>query len=296
MTNLKRSICAVAGDESGVTALEYALIAAIIAVVIIGAVMGVGDKARENFEILEVAVAGPEVPGDTALGPDGVLGSGGGDGAGQDEDSPGSGGGGDGELAGGGAPGPAVAGDTPEDSVGAGGGGGEQLALGTGGGTSGASGGTSAFSIPSADPVSGGGEAGAGGSGGPLDGGDGLAGDGNGSGGDAVAATSRASPAEVPGAAGPPGPEAGLGSAWGARETSPADEESDHTEDGAGDGASAVGFVILTLWLLTGLALIFLGWMVVRRIASEKRAREEEERSERAVLRYQATPETGAPG
>ena len=48
MTNL-RSLPA---DTRGVTALEYALIAAIIAVVIVGAMQGVGNSLLLNFNII----------------------------------------------------------------------------------------------------------------------------------------------------------------------------------------------------------------------------------------------------
>ncbi len=38
-----------AKDESGATAIEYGLIAALIAVVIIGALLAVGDSLKEKF-------------------------------------------------------------------------------------------------------------------------------------------------------------------------------------------------------------------------------------------------------
>ncbi|WP_429911544.1 Flp family type IVb pilin [Glycocaulis sp.] len=43
-------------DESGATAIEYGLIAALIAVVIIGAVGLLGDGLRETFEEVTAAL------------------------------------------------------------------------------------------------------------------------------------------------------------------------------------------------------------------------------------------------
>ena len=51
-------------SDSGVTALEYALILAIIAVVIVTAVYGVGDKLGQNFDTIAAAVSDQPVPGD----------------------------------------------------------------------------------------------------------------------------------------------------------------------------------------------------------------------------------------
>ncbi len=45
-------------DEDGVTAIEYGLIAALIAVVIIGAVTLVGGELKKTFETVESALAG----------------------------------------------------------------------------------------------------------------------------------------------------------------------------------------------------------------------------------------------
>ncbi len=43
-------------DEDGVTAIEYGLIAALIAVGIIAAVTAVGEKLQETFETIEDAL------------------------------------------------------------------------------------------------------------------------------------------------------------------------------------------------------------------------------------------------
>ena len=43
-------------DESGATAIEYGLIAALIAVVIIGAVTSVGTNLKSTFTLLAAAV------------------------------------------------------------------------------------------------------------------------------------------------------------------------------------------------------------------------------------------------
>jgi pilus assembly protein Flp/PilA len=43
-------------DESGATAIEYGLIAALIAVVIIGAVSALGTKLSTNFNNISTAI------------------------------------------------------------------------------------------------------------------------------------------------------------------------------------------------------------------------------------------------
>jgi pilus assembly protein Flp/PilA len=45
-------------DQSGVTAIEYGLIAALIAVVIIGAVKGVGTNLKATFSTASTNLAG----------------------------------------------------------------------------------------------------------------------------------------------------------------------------------------------------------------------------------------------
>jgi pilus assembly protein Flp/PilA len=46
---MRRFLCGVTGDELGVTALEYALIAALVAVVIIGGVSLLGTNVSQLF-------------------------------------------------------------------------------------------------------------------------------------------------------------------------------------------------------------------------------------------------------
>ncbi len=43
-------------DETGATAIEYGLIAALIAVVIINAVTGLGTKVKTNFSNISTAI------------------------------------------------------------------------------------------------------------------------------------------------------------------------------------------------------------------------------------------------
>jgi pilus assembly protein Flp/PilA len=54
MTSLKRFI----KDESGATAIEYGLIAALIAVVIIGAVQALGTNITTQFQAIATAIGG----------------------------------------------------------------------------------------------------------------------------------------------------------------------------------------------------------------------------------------------
>jgi pilus assembly protein Flp/PilA len=54
MTSLKRFI----KDESGATAIEYGLIAALIAVVIIGAVQALGTNITTQFQAIANAIGG----------------------------------------------------------------------------------------------------------------------------------------------------------------------------------------------------------------------------------------------
>ncbi|WP_297799142.1 Flp family type IVb pilin [uncultured Brevundimonas sp.] len=51
-----------AKDESGATAIEYGLIAALIAVVIIGAVGAIGTTLRDKFEAVETGIQTGEAP------------------------------------------------------------------------------------------------------------------------------------------------------------------------------------------------------------------------------------------
>ena len=53
-----KSIQAFARDEEGVTAIEYGLIAALIAVVIIGAVTAVGTGLCDTFKTVAEALGG----------------------------------------------------------------------------------------------------------------------------------------------------------------------------------------------------------------------------------------------
>ncbi|HSR54775.1 MAG TPA: Flp family type IVb pilin [Alphaproteobacteria bacterium] len=68
MTPATAFVRALASSERGATALEYALIAAIIGVVTVGAMHGVGTSLLYNFKTLVAAVSGgsePQGPGDT---------------------------------------------------------------------------------------------------------------------------------------------------------------------------------------------------------------------------------------
>jgi pilus assembly protein Flp/PilA len=49
-------------DESGATAIEYGLIAALIAVVIIVAVTSVGESLQTTFEAVDTALPAPAAP------------------------------------------------------------------------------------------------------------------------------------------------------------------------------------------------------------------------------------------
>lgn len=52
-----------AKDESGATAIEYGLIAALIAVVIIGALVAVGGQLKTKFEAVETGLKNePKAP------------------------------------------------------------------------------------------------------------------------------------------------------------------------------------------------------------------------------------------
>jgi pilus assembly protein Flp/PilA len=52
-------------DEEGATAIEYGLIAGLIAVVIIGAVGGIGDELDKLFVRIKDALSGAGTPGTT---------------------------------------------------------------------------------------------------------------------------------------------------------------------------------------------------------------------------------------
>jgi pilus assembly protein Flp/PilA len=50
-------------DESGATAIEYGLIAALIAVVIIGTVASIGGKLGTAFQAIDTGLDGAQTPG-----------------------------------------------------------------------------------------------------------------------------------------------------------------------------------------------------------------------------------------
>ena len=56
MSNLVKKINAFWKEEDGVTAIEYGLIAALIAIVIIAAVTLIGTNLRSGFETIGAAV------------------------------------------------------------------------------------------------------------------------------------------------------------------------------------------------------------------------------------------------
>ena len=58
MKNLYLGIQRFINDEEGVTAIEYGLIAALIAVVIIGAVTTTGDRVCETFRSVATGLGG----------------------------------------------------------------------------------------------------------------------------------------------------------------------------------------------------------------------------------------------
>lgn len=68
---MRASIRTLVKSDSGVTALEYALILALVAVVIISAMFGLGDKVGQNFDIIVAAVSDRPVPGDDPGAPGG---------------------------------------------------------------------------------------------------------------------------------------------------------------------------------------------------------------------------------
>ena len=47
-------------DETGATAIEYGLLAALIAVVIIGAVSALGTTINDTFETVDACIADPD--------------------------------------------------------------------------------------------------------------------------------------------------------------------------------------------------------------------------------------------
>ena len=59
---MKAKISAFLSDESGATAIEYALIAAGIAIAIIGAVNGVGTAVQGKFSDIKTAVTTGKAP------------------------------------------------------------------------------------------------------------------------------------------------------------------------------------------------------------------------------------------
>jgi pilus assembly protein Flp/PilA len=56
---MKAKVSAFLADESGATAIEYALIAAGIAIAIIGSVSGVSTALQGKFNDIKAAIKGP---------------------------------------------------------------------------------------------------------------------------------------------------------------------------------------------------------------------------------------------
>ena len=56
---MKNLLARYAKDESGATAIEYGLIAALIAVVIIAAITTIGTDLKANFEYIEKKLVAP---------------------------------------------------------------------------------------------------------------------------------------------------------------------------------------------------------------------------------------------
>ena len=59
---LKSSVLKFSRDESGATAIEYGLIAGLIAVVIIAAVTGIGTQLKTKFEAIETGLTTTTTP------------------------------------------------------------------------------------------------------------------------------------------------------------------------------------------------------------------------------------------
>lgn len=59
---LKSSIKSFSRDENGATAIEYGLIAGLIAVVIIAAVTGIGSQLTVKFNDILVGLGGTRIP------------------------------------------------------------------------------------------------------------------------------------------------------------------------------------------------------------------------------------------
>ncbi|MDD2933216.1 MAG: Flp family type IVb pilin [Methylotenera sp.] len=62
MKNLYLGLQRFVNDEEGVTAIEYALIASLIAVVIIAAVQLTGERVNAVFERVAAALVAPAAP------------------------------------------------------------------------------------------------------------------------------------------------------------------------------------------------------------------------------------------
>ena len=60
---MRNFITRFAKDESGATAIEYSLIAALIAVVIIGAVAALGTQLKTTFKTVKDDMASPPTEG-----------------------------------------------------------------------------------------------------------------------------------------------------------------------------------------------------------------------------------------
>lgn len=56
---MKRKFHKLRSDETGVTSIEYALIASLIAIVVVVGVIAVGDGVSANFNMVETCLSAP---------------------------------------------------------------------------------------------------------------------------------------------------------------------------------------------------------------------------------------------
>ena len=63
MSHFKKFASKLWRDESGATAIEYGLLAALIAVVIIGVVSALGGTLRDTFDTVDTCIADPTAEG-----------------------------------------------------------------------------------------------------------------------------------------------------------------------------------------------------------------------------------------
>lgn len=302
MAGFKPFLRTLVKSDSGVTALEYGLMLALISVVVVGAISGVGDKLDRNLDIVVAAVSDQPAEGHNPSAPSDGDGGTVSDPAGEPAVTPVA----DGSTAGSDGGGISTATTVDEQANRSSGGEIAGSGMGSGMGSGGANLATTAAASTADGSGSGAGSTGHSGAGGA----------GRSAGGGAGNAAAGSDGASDPGAGqdGEPGekyPVFGRDStrtasrrdtaSWDgntapkevAASVSAGEARSADRAPGGGGESALKSAIILLLWLCLGIGIIILGWKITLRAATKKDAKEQLENWEPASFGEKNIPQLG---